>query len=211
MDEHQRVLEIISRLKRRYPGARTALRFETPWQLLVATILSAQSTDKMVNQVTERLFKKYKTVQDYANADEEEFQKDIRSTGFFRNKTKSVLGSARMILREFDGEVPRTMEEMLRLPGVARKTANIVLANSYDVVAGIPVDTHVKRVSARLGLTQHTDPDKIEQDLMRAVPREEWFPFSYLLIELGRDVCAARRPDHDTCVLADICPSAHKI
>ncbi len=209
--EKARVAEIIRRLKEAYPNAKIALEFDNPWDLLVATILSAQSTDKMVNKVTTELFRKYRSVQDYAGADEQELQGDIRPTGFFRNKARSLQGSARVILSRFGGEVPRTMEEMLQLPGVARKTANIVLSNAYGVVVGIPVDTHVKRVSGRLGLTDETDPNKIEQDLMALIPHSEWFAVSYLLIDLGRDACTARKPKHERCVLADICPSAFKI
>lgn len=184
------------------------LRSTTPWELLVATILSAQSTDKGVNKVTERLFKKYRTVRDYAEADPAKFEQDIHATGFFRNKTKSVLGAARMVLDEFGGEVPRTMEELTRLPGVARKTANIVLSNAFGVIEGIAVDTHVFRLAHRLGWSGEKNPDKVERDLMELIDQSDWYAMNYLLIEHGRAVCSAQRPKCDACTLSDICPSA---
>jgi len=200
-------LEIIRLLKKDYPGEGTALDFQTPLELLVATILSARSTDKQVNKITPALFRKYRTAGDYAAADREEFEREIRSSGFFRNKAKNIIAAARRIEEEFDGEVPRTMEELLTLPGVARKTANIVLTNGFGVVAGIAVDTHVKRLSFRLGLTGKTDPDQIEGDLMKLLPRKYWGAVNYLLISHGRAVCPARRPRCGECVLNHRCPS----
>jgi endonuclease-3 len=208
----QRVAEIIQRLGRQYPDARTELNHSNPLELLVATILSAQSTDKGVNEVTADLFKKYKTAADYAGADEQQFQQEIRRTGFFRNKTRSVLGACRRIVDEYGGEVPETMDELLTLPGVARKTANVVLGNAFGVNAGIPVDTHVTRLANRLRLTGHVSNagDKIEKDLLKLVPRQQWCHFSHLLIFHGRRVCAARRPNCEGCVINDLCPSAFK-
>lgn len=208
MPEEERVAEILSLLKAEYPDAKIVLRYSSPWELLVATILSAQCTDKLVNQVTAKLFVKYPAIEAYAAANEAEFEQDIRPAGFFRNKTKSILGAARMVLSDFGGEVPRTMQEILHLPGVARKTANIVLGNAYGVVEGIAVDTHVKRLSVRLGLSPAKNPQKIEQDLMRLIPRDDWFRLTYLLIDHGRAVCTARRPDCAGCVLNQLCPSA---
>ena len=196
------------RLNKEYPGAECALRFSNPHEMLFSTILSAQCTDVMVNKVTVKLFEKHRTLQDYASADTAEFQKDIYATGFFRQKTKNIQATARKLLDEFDGQVPNTMEELVTLPGVARKTANIVLGNSFGKVEGIAVDTHVKRLSRKLGLTKNEDPNKIERDLMELVPKSKWFRLSYLLIEHGRAVCIARRPKCEDCVLNDICPSS---
>jgi endonuclease-3 len=210
------VAEITARLRRAYPNAGIVLEFGNDWELLVSVVLSAQSTDKMVNQVTAKLFKKYRTIEDYAAASVPEFEDDIHSTGFFRNKTKHIIGAAQKILADYGGEVPATMAELLTLPGVARKTANIVLANAHpqaystDPDAGIAVDTHVARLSRLLGLADSTDPVKIERELMAIVPREDWFQLTYLLIEHGRAVCIARRPRCGECVLNDICPSAFK-
>ncbi|MBU2601890.1 MAG: endonuclease III [Actinobacteria bacterium] len=206
--------EVVSRLQNEYPDAHIALLFGNDWELLVSVILSAQCTDKKVNEVTASLFAKYRTIEDYAGADPEEFEKDIRPTGFFRNKTKSVLGAARMVLHEFDGEVPHSMAGLLTLPGVARKTANVVLGNAdpeayaADPDAGIAVDTHVHRLSNRLGLVKTADAGKTEAQLLPAVPRDDWFRITYLLIEHGRAVCTAKKPRCGSCVLADICPSA---
>ncbi len=200
------VNEVINILRKEYPNAKCALSFEDPLQMLVSTILSAQCTDKRVNIVTQALFKKYKTPKDYYTAKPGELEQDIRSTGFYRNKAKNIKASCRLIDEKFGGKVPRTMESILELPGVARKTANIVLYNSYGTVAGIPVDTHVKRVSYRLGLTKNTNPEKIEQDLMKILPKKEWGPFSYLIIEHGRAVCKAPTPFCSKCVLDKICP-----
>lgn len=216
LDNKTRALEVIARLRSAYPQARIALNYSNDWELLVAVILSAQCTDKVVNQVTARLFQKYRTIEDYANADPAELEADIRPTGFFRNKAKHLIASAQKLLAEYDGKVPTTMAELLTLPGVARKTANIVLGNAHpeayatDPDAGIAVDTHVRRLSRRLGLASSDDPDKIERELMEIVPRSDWSQFPYLLIEHGRSVCTAKRPRCGECLLQDICPSAFK-
>lgn len=202
------VEEIIARLKKEYPDARTELNWSDPLQLLVATILSAQCTDVRVNKVTESLFQKYRSAKDYAEANLEELEEDIKTTGFYHSKAKSLQGMARVLLQEFGGEVPRTMEELISLPGVGRKTANVVLGNAFGIDEGIVVDTHVKRLSRRLGLTDQEDPVKIERQLMQTVPREEWTLFAHLLIFHGRRICKARKPDCPNCVLSDICPSA---
>lgn len=198
--------EIIRLLKDEYPISRTALRYETPHQMLVATILSAQCTDVRVNIVTEGLFRKYKGIKEFVEADLQELEQDIRSTGFYRQKAKNIKGSSIAILENFSGNVPDTMEELITLPGVGRKTANVVLSSAYDITEGIAVDTHVKRLSFRLGLTRHIDPDKIEQDLMKLAPKEEWSDLSYRLILHGRAVCSARKPEHDMCMLQHLCP-----
>ena len=200
------MLEIIRLLKDEYPISRTALRYETPHQMLVATILSAQCTDVRVNMVTEELFRKYKGINEFAEADLQELEQDIRSTGFYRQKAKNIKNSSIAILENFSGNVPDTMEELITLPGVARKTANVVLSSAYDITEGIAVDTHVKRLSFRLGLTRYTDPDKIEQDLMKLAPKEEWSDLSYRLILHGRAVCGARKPEHGICMLQHLCP-----
>ncbi len=198
--------EIIRLLKDEYPISRTALRYETPHQMLVATILSAQCTDVRVNMVTEELFRKYKEINEFAGADLQELEQDIRSTGFYRQKAKNIKNSSIAILENYSGNVPDTMEELITLPGVGRKTANVVLSSAYGITEGIAVDTHVKRLSFRLGLTRHTDPDKIEQDLMKLAPKEEWSDLSYRLILHGRAVCGARKPGHDICMLQHLCP-----
>jgi endonuclease-3 len=208
MKPEEKVKKTLKLLKLEYPQIRTALTFRDPLQLLVATILSAQCTDERVNMVTAVLFKKYHSVEDYANADVRVFEQEIRSTGFYRNKAKNIIGAATMIVQEFGGRVPDTMEDLIRLPGVARKTANIVLSNAYGKIDGIAVDTHVKRLSNLLGLTKYTDPVKIERDLMRITPKKDWSNLSHLLIFHGRSVCIARKPRHDLCVLNFICPSA---
>jgi len=202
------ITEVLSRLKAETPGATTELRWTNPLELLVATILSAQTTDVRVNGVTETLFEKYRTAGDYAEADPAELEEDIRPTGFFRNKARSLQGMARALLEDHDGEVPRTMLELVALPGVGRKTANVVLGNAYSVDEGVVVDTHVRRLSNRLGLSAEQNPEKVERDLMRIVPREDWTVFSHLLILHGRGVCKARKPDCPACVLNEICPSA---
>ncbi len=204
------IKEIIRILKKEYPEAKIALRFKNTWQLLVATILSAQCTDVRVNQVTPVLFKKYKTVADFAKADIKEFEKDIHSTGFYRNKAKGIIGSAKKILNEFKGSVPRTMEELTSLPGIGRKTANVILSSGFGIVAGVVVDTHVRRLSQRLGLTKNTDPGKIEEDLMKLVTREDWGIVSHLLILHGRKICNARKPLCAECRINKLCPSAFK-
>jgi len=204
----QRIRPIIRKLKRRYPDAKCALHHEDPLELLVATILSAQCTDARVNIVTRDLFVKYRTAADYANADPAVFEQEIRSTGFFRNKTKAILGMAQALVREHSGEVPRSMDALTALPGVGRKTANVVLGNAFGVNEGVVVDTHVHRLSRRLRLTSKNDPAKIEQDLMTLVPRKEWALFSHLLIHHGRQVCQARVPKCEICPVNDLCPSA---
>jgi endonuclease-3 len=212
-----RAEEVISRLKAAYPDAGIVLTFNNDWELLVSVILSAQCTDKMVNQVTATLFRKYRTIEDYASADPAEFEADIRPTGFFRNKAKHIIGSAQKVLANFGGEVPASMAELLTLPGVARKTANIVLGNAHpeayatDPESGIAVDTHVNRLSRRLGLATSSDSNKIERELMAIIPRADWFQLTYLLIEHGRAVCTAKRALCGECVLQDICPSAFKV
>jgi endonuclease-3 len=202
------VKEIIKRLKKAYPQAGIALNYSNPLELLVATILSAQCTDKRVNMVTGSLFKKYRSLSDYASADVKEFESDIHSVGFYRNKAKNIIASAIMIKDNFGGKVPSSMDEMLALPGVARKTANIVLGNAYGIVEGIAVDTHVIRLSNRLGMSENADPKKIEQDLMKIVSKNDWFKISYLLQQHGRAVCVARKPKHEICVLRNICISS---
>ncbi len=201
-------LEILTRLKLEYPDAHCELDFETPLQLLVATILSAQCTDKRVNMVTPELFRAYPGAEDLASAEPAKLEELIRSTGFFRNKTKSLLGMSAAIVERHDGEVPRTMDELVNLPGVGRKTANVVLGNAFATNEGVVVDTHVGRLAIRLGLTNDTDPVKVEQTLMHFFPREDWALLSHLLIFHGRRVCIARAPRCGECVLNDICPSS---
>jgi endonuclease-3 len=205
--EKEKLLDIVKRLKKVYPEIRTALNFKNPFELLVATILSAQTTDVHVNKVTGTLFKKYKTVKDYADVPIETLRQDLRSINFYNNKAKNIQGSARMIMEKFNSKVPETMDELTSLPGVARKTANIVLSGAYGTNEGIAVDTHVKRLAFRLGLTKKEDPVKIEKDLMAITPKEEWGNLSHLLIFHGRNICQARKPKHSECVLYDICPS----
>jgi len=200
--------EIYRRLIEHYPNAHCALDFKTPFQLLVATILSAQCTDKRVNMVTPALFKKYKTPKAMAEANPEELEEMIKSTGFFRNKTKSLLGMSSAVAERHGGKVPQEMDELVQLPGVGRKTANVVLGNAFDKNEGVVVDTHVGRVSGRLGLTKNTDPVKIEQDLMKLFPKEDWTLLSHLFIQHGREICDARRPACERCFLNDICPSS---
>ena len=207
----QRAARIIAALKKRYPDARCALNYSNPLELLVATILSAQCTDKRVNIVTQDLFKKYRAASDYAGADEKTLQQEIRSTGFFRNKAKSIRGAAEAIVRDFDGKVPDTMEMLLTLPGVARKTANVVLGNAFGKSEGVVVDTHVLRVAGRLKLSRHDDPVKMERDLMELVPREQWTLFAHLLIFHGRNTCVARKPDCAGCPVNKLCPSAFTV
>ena len=202
-----KINKIIALLEEEYPRARIALKFGNSVQMLVSTILSAQCTDERVNKVTAELFKKYKTARDFAKANLKTFEGEIRSTGFYRNKAKNIINSAKIIVEKFKGRVPDSMEELLTLPGVARKTANVVLYNAYGKVEGIVVDTHVRRLSLRLGLTNFDDPGKIEKDLMEIVPRAKWGAISYLLIDHGRRICRARKPNHAECVLKDICPS----
>jgi len=204
----ERAPEIIRILSETYPDAKVALRFSNPLEMLVATILSAQCTDEKVNEVTETLFAKYRTCEDYLRVPEDELKLDIKPTGFFNQKATSIREACRRIVEVYDGKVPDTMEDLVTLRGVARKTANIVLGNAYGKVVGIAVDTHVKRVSDRLGFTQQSDPDKIEQDLMQRIPQERWFDFTYVLIDHGRKVCVARRPKCEICPLNNLCPSS---
>lgn len=206
----QRAGKIVKTLKKKYPDAKIALKFSNNWELLIAVILSAQCTDKKVNEVTEKLFNKYHTLEDYVRAKPKDFEQMIRPTGFYRAKTKNILATAKIIKEKFGGKVPRTMEEMLTLKGVARKTANVVLGNAYGIVEGVAVDTHVRRLSQRLGLSQHDNPVKIEQDLMRLAPKKDWFKLTYLLIDHGRAVCTAKDPRCDLCPLNSICLSAFK-
>jgi len=206
-----RAEQIYSRLQAAYPEAKCALNFDSPLQLLIATILSAQSTDKTVNTVTPALFKRYKTAKDFARAKPEELEKMVRSTGFFRNKAKNVQGACRLLVEKHGGEVPKTMEELLELPGVARKTANVVLGVAFEKAEGVVVDTHVQRISARLGFTREERPEKIEEDLMRLFPRERWIHLAHLLIHHGRAVCEARKPRCAKCPVEDLCTSVDKI
>jgi endonuclease-3 len=206
----QRVRAILEKLDEAYPDAVCALVHENPFQLLIATILSAQCTDVRVNQVTKTLFAKYPTPKDFAYADPKELEQEIRPTGFFRNKTKSIMGASKKIVEEFGGEVPRTMEQILTLPGAARKTANVVLGTAFGIASGIVVDTHVMRLSKRLDLSRNTDPKKIEQDLMKIIPQEKWILFSHQLIWHGRKVCQARNPRCADCNLERLCYSSDK-
>lgn len=210
-EKKETVLKIIELLEKEYPGVNTALNYSNPLEILVATILSAQCTDKQVNIVTKSLFKKYLTAEDYANADISELEQDIRSTGFYRNKAKNIKNTARLLVEKYGSKVPNTMQELIELPGVARKTANIVLSNAYGIIAGIAVDTHVRRLSQRLELTQNTNPDKIEADLMQIVPKSQWKQITNLLIFHGRNVCPARKPKCGICTLNNLCPSAFKV
>ena len=207
----KRVQAILAKLDEAYPAVTSALEYENPFQLLIATILSAQCTDVRVNQVTRTLFQKYKKPEDFAYANPRELEAEIRPTGFFRSKTKSIQGASKKIVEEFRGEVPRTMEQLLTLPGVARKTANVVLGTAFGISAGIVVDTHVQRLAGRLDLTRNTDPRKIEQDLMQIIPREKWIIFAHQLIWHGRRVCQARKPRCMECNLERICYSKDKI
>lgn len=207
-DKKARALKIIQLLEKEHPDAEIALNFANSLELLIATILSAQCTDERVNIVTKNLFKKYKTPEDYASADLKELEQDVKSTGFYRNKARNLQKCCQALVEKYHSQVPKTMEEMLKLSGVARKTANIVLANAYGIVVGIAVDTHVRRVAKRLGLTENEDQDKIEQDLMNIVPREKWMRFTDLLIFHGRRICEAKKPKCDKCAINKLCPSA---
>jgi endonuclease-3 len=201
-------LEVFSRLKRAYPDARTELDYETPLQLVIATILSAQCTDKRVNMVTPLLFRTFPTAASLADAPPEKLEEIIRSTGFFRNKTKSLIGLGKALVERHNGEVPDSMDALVKLPGVGRKTANVILGNAFGKNEGVVVDTHVGRLSLRLGLTRETDPVKVEQDLMPLIPREDWTMLAHLLVFHGRRVCYARTPKCEICVLSEICPSS---
>jgi len=209
-DRKARVLKILDLLDEMYPGATCALHHNNPWELLVATILSAQCTDKRVNEVTPALFKKYPTLQDFANVSQAELANDVRSTGFFNNKSRSIIGAAKKILSDFGGKVPRTMDELLTVPGAARKTSNVVLGTAYGVAAGVVVDTHVQRVSKRLDLTKHVEPVRIEEDLMKTIPKEKWILFSHQIIHHGRALCVARKPRCADCKLDPLCYAKDK-
>jgi endonuclease-3 len=206
----KRVSAILAKLDESYPAATCELKHENAFQLLISTILSAQCTDVRVNQVTQELYKKYKKPEDFAYASPEELEKEIRPTGFFRNKTKSIMGASKAIVEKFGGQVPRTMDEILTLPGVARKTGNVVLGTAYGIASGVVVDTHVIRLSQRLDLTRNQDPKKIEQDLMAILPQNKWIVFSHQLIWHGRRVCAARKPNCAECNLEQLCYSKDK-
>lgn len=210
IDLKRRTRGIIRRLKKSYPNAKIILKFSNNWELLVAVVLSAQCTDKKVNEVTSKLFKKYRTLDNYVKAKPEEFEIMIRPTGFYRTKAKNILASAKIIKEQFGGTVPKTMQEILTLPGIARKSANVILGNAYGVVEGIAVDTHVQRLSQRLGLSKNSDPVKIEKDLMALVSQKDWFRLTYLLIDHGRAICTAKDPRCNLCPLKDLCPSAFK-
>jgi endonuclease-3 len=210
-DEKKRARKIVKRLRAAYPDARCSLNHANPLELLVATILSAQCTDERVNVVTAELFRKYRRPEDYTAVAQEELEADIRPTGFFRNKAKSIRGACELIARRFGGRVPETMEELLELPGVARKTANVVLGNAFGVASGVVVDTHVSRLSQRLALSGETQPEKIERDLCALVPQEDWIEFPHLLIAHGRAVCKARTPLCAECFLLDLCPTGQRM
>jgi len=207
----EKIKEIMSILERLYPEAKTALKYENPFQLLIATILSAQTTDERVNKVTPSLFKKFKTPSEFASVDVEEIEKEIKSINFYRNKAKNIKKISEILVKEFNGKVPDKMEELIKLPGVARKTANVVLSQAFGKAEGIVVDTHVKKVSQRLGLTENTDAEKIEKDLMKLIPKENWIDFPYRLILFGRNICKAKNPDCKNCPLYKICPTKGKV
>ena len=204
----ERAPRIVRILSKTYPDAKVALNFSTPLEMLVATILSAQCTDEKVNEVTATLFRKYRRAEDYLKVPEDELRRDIKPTGFFNQKAASIRAACQRIVEAYDGEVPDTMEDLITLRGVARKTANIVLGNAYGTVEGIAVDTHVKRLANRLGFSQQSDPDKIEQDLMRLIPKKRWFDFTYVLIDHGRAICVARRPRCEECPVNHLCPAS---
>jgi endonuclease-3 len=208
LEPKPRALKVIELLEKEHADAKIALHYSNQLELLVATMLSAQSTDETINKVTNTLFKKYTKPEDYANADLKELEQDIRSTGFYHNKAKNLQNAAKMLVEKYNSKVPKTMEELVKLPGVARKTANIVLTNAFGVIAGVAVDTHVRRLAQRLGLSENKDPNKIEQDLMSIVPKDKWMRLTDLLIFHGRRVCIAKKPNCARCVLNKICPSA---
>ena len=208
LEPENRVLKVFELLEKEYPDAKIALDFSNPLELLVATILSAQCTDKRVNKVTKDLFRKYTKPEDYADADLSELEQDVRPTGFFRNKAKNIQKASQLIVEKHQGRVPQTMEELVELPGVARKTANIVLYGGFGKISGVAVDTHVRRLSKRLGFTENDNPDKIERDLMNLIAKDKWMRLADLLIFHGRNICFARKPKCGECVLSDYCPSA---
>ena len=201
--------EIVKLLMKEYPDVKIALNFSNPLELLIATVLSAQCTDERTNRVTKNLFKKYKNINDYAKANQKRFENNIRQTGFYKNKAKNIIATCQKIIKKFKGKIPQKMEELTSLPGVGRKTANIVLTFAFGKIEGISVDTHVRRLSQRLGLSKHNDPTKIEQDLMKITPQEYWGDFSCLLMEHGRKVCLAKKPLCEKCILKHICPSSN--
>lgn len=211
MKRAERARIIMDRLAELYPHAHIMLHYDTPYHLLIAVILSAQTTDAGVNKVTPILFARFPQPEDLANADVDEVEEIVRPTGFFRNKTKSIMGASRIIVAEYDGEVPDTMEGLMSLPGVARKTANIVISNAFGKVEGIAVDTHVFRLAHRFGLSKENNPDKVERDLMKVFPRDDWFHVNYRFIDHGRAICTAKRPVCGICTLNDVCPSAFKV
>ena len=208
LEPKERAQRVIELLGKEYSEAKIALHYSNPLELLIATILSAQATDEQINKITPKLFKKYRKAEDYANVDLTELEQDIKSSGFYRNKARNIKNCCRMLVEKYNSQVPRTMAELLELPGVARKTANIVLANAYGVVEGIAVDTHVRRVAQRLGIGDHDDPAKIELDLIKIVPKDKWMRITDLLIFHGRQVCTAKKPNCAGCVLNKICPCA---
>jgi endonuclease III len=208
LEEKQRTKKIIGLLRKEYPDVKCSLNFSSPLELLIATILSAQCTDERVNIVTADLFRKYRKAEDYLKVPITELEQDIRSTGFYRNKAKSIQGACKLIAEKFNGRVPETFDELLTLPGVARKTANVVMGNAFGIASGVVVDTHVSRITQLLKLTTNTTPEKIEQDLVELVPKKDWIDFSHLLIYHGRAVCIARRPQCDKCVIEKLCPSS---
>ena len=205
-DAKRHAVEVVRRLQREYPDAVCSLGHRTPLELLVATILSAQCTDERVNLVTAELFRKYRSAADYVRVPQSELERDIQSTGFFRNKAKNIKGCCQVLVEQYDGEVPSVMEKLVELPGVGRKTANVVLGTAFSVASGVVVDTHVGRVSRRLGLSEHKNAEKIEQDLMTLVPKQEWIALSHQMIRHGRRYCTARKPKCNKCPLADVCP-----
>jgi endonuclease-3 len=211
LTEQERVNELIARLHQAYPDAKCSLDFTTPLELLVATILSAQCTDERVNMVTKTLFKKYQSAQDYAAVPLSELEQDLKQVNFYRNKAKNIQAMATLLVQRFGGQVPRTMPELIALPGVARKTGNVVMGNAYGISEGVVVDTHVGRISQRLGLTSNDDPVKIEQDLMKTLPKTEWLHFTHMLIYHGRAICQARKPLCQQCSLLDLCPTGAAI
>lgn len=208
LEPKARALKIIELLEKEHKDAKIALRYSNPLELLVATILSAQATDEQINKITPSLFKKYKKAEDYANVDVKELEQDIKSSGFYHNKARNIKNCCKMLVDKYNSKVPKRMDELLELPGVARKTANIVLTNAYGIVAGVAVDTHVRRLAQRLGLTENDDPNKIEADLMNIIPKEKWMRITDLLIFHGRRVCTAKKPNCAGCVLNKVCPSA---
>lgn len=207
----QRVTKIIKILRKTYTRSRTALYYKTPFQIMIATILAAQCTDERVNKITPSLFKKYRTAYDFAKAKHATLEQEIRSSGFYRNKAKNIIAASKKIIEVFSGKVPDTIEELISLPGVARKTANIVLSSGFKKAQGIAVDTHVKRLSGRLGLSKEDNPDKIEQDLLKVVPKKDWLDFNYMLVDHGRKICQARKPLCGDCLINRLCPSAFKV